>query len=151
MVSLLKVPRGSFFRIPFAADILLVKLRYGIIGSRTFFDYDLLKNVLQKHYISQIVSGGARGADSLAIRYAIEASIPYIEFIPDYKKYRKKAPFVRNKLIVNASDIIIAFWDGKSTGTKHSLDYAKKLAIKSIVIEFNTEPTSNMEIDLWQL
>lgn len=111
-------------------------MNYGVIGSRTFFDYSLLKEVLDKHYISRIVSGGAKGADSLAARYASEEDILLLEFLPDYNKYGKKAPFVRNKLIVDASDVIIAFWDGKSNGTKNSLDYAKHKKIKSIIILF---------------
>ena len=111
-------------------------MRYGIIGSRTFSNYDLLAHVLDKHYISQIVSGGAIGADSLGKKYAEEKNIPLVEFFPMYHKYGKKAPFVRNKLIVQSSDIIIAFWDLYSPGTKHSLDYAKKLKKKSFVVDF---------------
>lgn len=110
---------------------------YGVIGSRTFFDYDLVKNVLDKHIISKIVSGGAEGADSLASRYALENGIQLLEHIPFYNKYGRSAPFVRNKLIVQDSEIIIAFWDMKSNGTKHSLEYAKKLNKKSIIIPFS--------------
>lgn len=95
-----------------------------------------MKKVLDKHYISQIVSGGAIGADTLAARYAQENSLPLVEFFPCYTKYGKKAPFVRNKQIVQSSDIIIAFWDMKSTGTAHSLNYAKQLKKKSIVVDY---------------
>ena len=112
-------------------------MRYGIIGSRSFLNYDLLKSVLVRHNISQIISGGAIGADSLAATFSKENDIPLVEYLPDYKKYGKKAPFVRNKLIVNSSDIIIAFWDLTSTGTKHSLDYAKSKKIRSIVVDFS--------------
>jgi predicted Rossmann fold nucleotide-binding protein DprA/Smf involved in DNA uptake len=108
------------------------------VGSRTFSDYDFLCSVLdpQRKYITQIVSGGARGADTLAFDYATEYNIAVEVFRPDYERYHKKAPFVRNKLIVNNSDIVIAFWDGKSTGTKHTLDYAKTKNIKSLVYLF---------------
>lgn len=126
-------------------------MRYGVIGSRTFDDYEKLKEVLDKHYISQIVSGGARGADSLAAKYAEEKSIPLLEFLPDYTKYGKKAPFVRNKLIVRASDVVIAFWDGQSNGTEHSLNFAKSLSIKCIIHQFDHIPIYNKEIDLWLL
>jgi predicted Rossmann fold nucleotide-binding protein DprA/Smf involved in DNA uptake len=112
-------------------------MRYGVIGSRTFLDYDLLKSVLDKHIITQIISGGARGADTLGARYAHETDINLIEFFPDYVKYKKKAPFVRNKLIVDASDIIVAFWDEQSKGTAHSLDYARLKKKKSIVCNFD--------------
>ena len=93
-------------------------------------------NVLEKHYISQIVSGGAKGADSLAARYANEKGIPLVVFLPVWDKYGKRAGFVRNKEIVKASDIVICFWDGQSRGTKHSIDYAEKLNIKTIIITF---------------
>lgn len=113
-------------------------MRYGIVGSRTFQDYDFLCSVLdpQRIFISSIVSGGARGADSLGERWANENDKIITVFRPDYERYGKKAPFVRNKLIVNSSDIIIAFWDGKSTGTKHSLEYAESKGIKSVVYTF---------------
>lgn len=109
---------------------------YGIVGSRTFFDYFTLENVLDKHIISKIVSGGSKGADSLASRYALERGIQLLEYLPNYNKYGVKAPFIRNKLIVRDAEIIIAFWDLKSGGTKHSLDYAKKLKKKCIIIPF---------------
>jgi YspA, cpYpsA-related SLOG family len=113
-------------------------MRYGIIGSRTFEDYDFLCSVLdpQRIFISEIVSGGARGADSLGELYANKNKIKTQIYRPDYAKYGKKAPFVRNKLIVENSDVVIDFWDGKSTGTKHSLDYAKSKRVKSVVYKF---------------
>ena len=111
-------------------------MRYGVVGSRNFTDYRLMKEVLDKHFIGQIVSGGADGADSLAALYAKETNIPLLEFFPQWDKYKRSAPFVRNKQIVRASDVIIAFWGGNSRGTKHSLDYAKKIGIKSIIVNF---------------
>jgi predicted Rossmann fold nucleotide-binding protein DprA/Smf involved in DNA uptake len=111
-------------------------MRYGIVGSREFTDYSIVQKVLDEHniYIVEIVSGGARGADSLAARYAEENAIVLVEFLPDYDKYGKKAPFVRNKLIVDNSDIIIAFWNGISRGTKHSIDYATSKKKKVIIV-----------------
>lgn len=74
-----------------------------------------------------IISGGAKGADTLARQFANEHNLELIEFIPDYKKYGRTAPLLRNKLIVEACDCLLAFWDGKSKGTKATLDYAEKL------------------------
>lgn len=96
----------------------------------------MMKTVLDQHFISMIVSGGARGADSLAEKYANENKINTDICLPDYNKYGRKAPFIRNKQIVNGSDVIIAFWDGKSKGTKHSIDYAKSKGKKVIVFLF---------------
>lgn len=111
-------------------------MRYAIIGSRTFLNYDLLCSTLDKHFISQVVSGGARGADTLGVQYAVQKNIPYIEFLPEYETYGKKAPFVRNRTIVKNSDIVVAFWDGFSTGTKHAMNYATSLHKKVIVVNF---------------
>lgn len=111
-------------------------MRYAVIGSRTFLDYETLKEVLDKHYISQIVSGGAKGADNLGARYANENNIPLIEFIPYWDKYGKRAGMMRNKDIIRASDVVIAFWDNISPGTKNSLEYAKKLGKKTIIVRF---------------
>ena len=118
-------------------------MRYAIIGSRTFNNYDVMYDVLERHYISQIVSGGAIGADSLASRYASEKSIPLIVFKPDWDKYPVTAGFVRNKQIIRAVDVVLAFWDGFSTGTKDSLDHAKKLRKKIIVINFDGTQKGN--------
>ena len=115
-------------------------MRYGVIGSRTFLDYAGLCGVLdpQKKYITQIISGGAKGADFLGARWAKENNKTLVEFLPNYALYGKKAPFIRNKLIVDSSDIIIAFWNGQSRGTAHALNYAKAQGIKSIVYSFLT-------------
>ena len=99
---------------------------YAVIGSRGFNDYALLKKELDKLKITKIISGGAKGADTLALRYAKENKIPIIEFKPEYEKYGIKAPLVRNKTIIEKSEAVITFWDGKSRGTAYTINYAKK-------------------------
>ena len=74
-----------------------------------------------------IVSGGARGADTYAREFAEKKGIRLIEHLPDYAKYGKAAPLVRNRLIIDDCDKVLAFWDGKSRGTKQTLDYAEKM------------------------
>lgn len=103
-------------------------MNLAVIGSRTFLDYSLLERTLNKfNLIERIISGGAVGADSLAKRYAEEHDIECKEFLPDYRKYGSPAAlFKRNRDIVDASDCVIAFWDGTSTGTKDATDYAFK-------------------------
>jgi hypothetical protein len=99
-------------------------MKLAIIGSRDFNDYELLSATLDNYSIDLIVSGGANGADTLAERYASLHQIETLIFKPDYKRYHRGAPLKRNLEIVDASDIVIAFWDGKSRGTKHAIDYA---------------------------
>lgn len=99
-------------------------MKVAIIGSRNFDDYDLLTKTLNDFSIDLIVSGGAKGADALAERYALLNNIETLIFKPEYKLYNRGAPLKRNLQIIDASDFVIAFWDGKSRGTKHAIDYA---------------------------
>lgn len=111
-------------------------MKVGIIGSRTFNDYPLLCSVLSNLdiEITEVISGGAKGADSLAKQYAQEQNIPIQEFLPDWKIYGRAAGPIRNKDIVKSSDLIIAFWDGKSRGTKSSIDFCDKLNTECKII-----------------
>lgn len=110
---------------------------YAVIGSRDFDNYSILRRVLKKHYITQIVSGGATGADTLGARYAQENKIPLIVFKPDWINRPKTGGFFRNKEIIRSVDVVIAFWNGISRGTKDSLDHAKKLKKKVIIVNFD--------------
>lgn len=101
-------------------------MKIAVIGSRTFKNWKLLESTLDRYSITQIISGGAKGADSLARRYAQEQSIELIEFLPDYSRFGRGAPLNRNIHIVESCDLVIAFWDGKSTGTAHSITQARK-------------------------
>lgn len=108
-------------------------MKVGIVGSRGFHDYDLMDKVMseikKRKEITGIVSGGAKGADSLGVKWAKENGFDgkTIEiFLPDWDKYGKSAGYKRNVLIVEASDIIVAFWDGKSRGTEHTINITKE-------------------------
>lgn len=111
-------------------------MKIGVIGSRSFDDYSLLVSVLKEYSPSAIVSGGAKGADSLARRYSEEKCIELIEFLPDWKTFGKGAGMMRNSRIVNESDMLIAFWDGESKGTQDSITKARKLHKKVKIITF---------------
>lgn len=102
-------------------------MRVAVVGSRTFNDYLLLLNTLDSIPIDSIVSGGARGADSLAKKYAEASGLLIVEYLPEWDKYGRRAGFIRNVQIVDNSDLVIAFWDGISKGTGHSIDYARKI------------------------
>jgi len=105
-------------------------MKVAIIGSRNL-DINIEKHLPKN--ISLIISGGAIGIDTLAEKYADKNNIPKLIFLPDYQKHGKAAPLIRNKLIVDNADIIIAFWNGFSRGTKHTIDYAKKQGKEVIV------------------
>jgi predicted Rossmann fold nucleotide-binding protein DprA/Smf involved in DNA uptake len=115
-------------------------LNLGIVGSRDFDNYKVLRNIIRTHFITwdidNIVSGGAKGADTLAEQYADEFGINKIILPADWDKYGKRAGFIRNRDIWNNSDVVVAFWDGESKGTKHSFDLAKEFDKDFLVVEY---------------
>lgn len=116
-------------------------MRYAIIGSRGFNDYNMLKRYcscfMERNKSSPtIISGGASGADSLGKQYAFENNYSYVEYLPDWNKHGKSAGYIRNKLIINDSDFVIAFWDGVSKGTKHSIDLAKEKKLPTLIVYY---------------
>lgn len=109
-----------------------------VAGGRDFKDYDLLRGKLD-YYLQnlpdiEIVSGGARGADSFGERYAEENAYPLKIFPADWDNLGKRAGFVRNSEMAEYADYLIAFWDGKSRGTKHMIDIAKRVGLKVKVV-----------------
>lgn len=96
-------------------------IKLAVVGSRTFIDYDYMCQTLKWFDIKQIISGGAKGADALAKRYAEEHNIDYKEFPANWDKHGKSAGYIRNKQIVDAADEVVAFWDGESKGTQHTI------------------------------
>lgn|SRR5665647_659423 len=112
-------------------------MKIAVIGSRSFQSYELLSSSLNSvGGVSLIVSGGAKGADLLAERYAFAHNIPTLIYKPDWKKYGRGAGVVRNKQILDAADMIVAFWDCVSKGTKNSIDTAKKMNKEVRIVEF---------------
>ena len=120
-------------------------MKLAIIGSRDFNDYPLLVdsiNSLVEESITMIVSGGAKGADSLGEKYANENNIPIKIFKPDWKKHGRAAGFIRNVDIVKESDTVIAFWDGKSRGTENSINHARKMDKGLLIVHYNEEQSN---------
>lgn len=107
-----------------------------VAGSRSFDSYDLLKEKLDMLEISEIVSGGARGADSLGEKYALENNIPIKLFPANWNQYGKSAGFIRNREMAQYADFLIVFWDGESKGTKHMIDLMKKENKNGTVVIF---------------
>lgn len=101
-------------------------MRVAIVGSRDL-SVDIEKYIPEN--TTEIVSGGARGIDMLAERWTDQHNIPKLILKPDYDKYGRSAPIRRNEIIVQISDLVVAVWDGKSRGTKFTIDYAKKCGI----------------------
>ncbi|MBQ3063633.1 MAG: hypothetical protein IJC99_02365 [Clostridia bacterium] len=99
-------------------------MKLAIVGSRN------LTNIILDDYISEkvleIVSGGAIGIDFCAAEYAKRKGLRLVEFLPQYERYGRAAPIIRNKEIVDYADEILVFWNGYSKGTLSVIKYAQK-------------------------
>ena len=103
-----------------------------IAGSRNIKEYDLDKYVPKE--TKMIIAGGAKGIDALGEQYADRNHLSKIILRPQYSIYGKAAPLKRNEQMVKLCDVALIIWDGKSRGTKYTIDYAGKLGKKVILI-----------------
>lgn len=115
-----------------------------VAGSRGFTDYDLLTRVLFAMANVElankrlgIVSGMARGADQLGVRFAGEHGLALYKYPANWNGLGKRAGFIRNTQMGNFSDGLLAFWDGQSNGTKHMVDYMHRLKKPVHLIKYN--------------
>lgn len=95
-------------------------MKVAVIGSRGL-KVDNLGEYLPEG-TTEIISGGTKGVDACAREYAIAHNIKLTEFLPEYKKYGRNAPLLRNISIIERADVVLAFWDGKSRGTKFVIE-----------------------------
>lgn len=100
-------------------------MKVAVIGSRELWIDDLGKYLPED--TTEIVSGGARGVDTCAKNYAVRNNIKLTEFLPEYDKYGKIAPLLRNNEIIEYADMVLAFWNGKSRGTYYVISKCKEL------------------------
>lgn len=124
------------------------ELRIIVAGSRDFNDYQLLSDTLMQYLNSieysstqiKFVSGAARGADTLGEQFAYTYGYEVKRFPADWDNLGKRAGYVRNAIMAEyASEktgVLFAFWDGKSKGTKHMIDLAKKHNLEVHVINY---------------
>lgn len=112
-----------------------------IAGSRDFVDSDFLVDHMwhrpDEMQITEVVSGGARGADKLGEAYGSFISVPVTVFPAKWKQYGPAAGPIRNVEMAKYADALIAFWDGKSKGTKHMIH--TMLDLKKPVLVFRTD------------
>ena len=97
-----------------------------ICGSRGVDDRAVVAQAVAESGMAptHIVSGGARGVDTLARLYAQSNGIKFTEHVADWEGHGRRAGYLRNITMVDAVEAVIAVWDGESRGTKHSIDYA---------------------------
>lgn len=110
-----------------------------IAGGRDFDDITLtaLHFCDLDFEVTEVVSGGARGADRCGEKVATIYGIPVKKFIPDWDGLGKRAGFVRNAEMAEYADALLAFWDKKSKGTKHMIDTATKKGLHVKVVYYD--------------
>lgn len=110
-----------------------------IAGSRFITDYNLVVLAVKESGfdITEVVCGAANGVDSLGERYAKENGIKLSYFYADWKGLGKLAGIKRNEQMGNYGEALIAVWDGKSPGTKHMINFAKKKKLLTYVKNIN--------------
>lgn len=112
-------------------------MKVAVIGSRDCGNLtveEVIRNIPEE--ASAIISGGARGVDSLAKQAAEILKLQYIEFLPNYECFGRNAPIIRNSQIVTEADMVVAFWDYQSKGTRNALleTLKQEKKIKIVVI-----------------
>lgn len=121
---------------------LISKYRVIIAGCRDFNDYELLKEKCdyflqdEKKEDVVIISGHASGADALGERYAQERGFLLETYPADWKAHGRTAGPIHNARMASVANALIAFWDGKSRGTKNMIETAKNHNLKVVVVRY---------------
>lgn len=122
-----------------------MKKRIIICGGLSFHDNDLfgtyVDDIIQQFPNCEIISGHARGADTLGEEYAKQHNIPLKVFPAEWNKYGKAAGPIRNgqmlKYAIAEDAMVIAFWDGHSRGTKNMLDQARRAGVECKIVYYS--------------
>ena len=110
-------------------------IKLAVIGSRDFPSQYLVERIIYELPAQlRLISGGARGVDTWVELTAKHHNRWIDVYSANWSKHGKSAGFVRNNQIIKNSDLVLAFWDGKSRGTKHSIQLAKYLGKSCIVV-----------------
>lgn len=124
-----------------------IESRVIVAGGRDFNNYDLLKQKLDIYLANLnnivIISGKAEGADRLGEEYAKENNYKLVMYQADWNTYGKAAGPIRNKQMAEYGEYLIAFWDGKSKGTKNMIEVAKELGLKIKIVMYESIRENN--------
>jgi len=109
-----------------------------VCGSRNITDFQTVFEAISDSQfdVTEIISGGAKGIDSLAEKYAEQTATLIQVFKSDWNKFGKRAGLIRNTQMVDACDAVIAVWDGKSKGTDLRLITRKNIISRFLLKKF---------------
>ena len=126
----------QFAESPSIVAILRCEMKVIIAGARDFTDYDLLKKTMETcgFVVTEVVWGGASGADALGKMWADEHGIPVKPFPADWNRYKKFAGPIRNKQMAEYGEALVAFLAKDSKGTKDMVRQAKKKGLPMVVV-----------------
>lgn len=126
-------------------------MRLIIAGSRTITDYEALKQAIlftglwKRHKTDpiEVVSGMAKGVDSLGIEFARKNNLKLHEFPANWGKHGKAAGHIRNAEMAAFGNVLLALWDGESTGTKNMITQASARGLEVLPLVTKMEWTFN--------
>ena len=110
-----------------------------VAGSRHFTDAQAVEHDL-RNYVAvgdTVITGGCRGVDQIAYDFAQRMFAKNEVFKADWNKYGKAAGPIRNRQMAENADILVAFWDGESKGTKNAIDEARKQQVETHIYYWN--------------
>lgn len=122
-------------------------MKIAITGSRSWDDADTLAATLDSYRMTELLHGGAEGADQLADTWAKEKGMKVTELKPDYDAHGAAAPHVRNAELVKLADGVIAFWDGQSKGTAGTIAKARRAGKLLKIVSLATAKPA--QLPLW--
>ena len=98
-----------------------------IAGGRDFTNYALVEEAIKRSAfeITQVVSGNAKGVDTLGEVWALAHNVPVEAFPADWSQHGRAAGPIRNRQMAEYADALIAIWDGKSKGTANMIQQAR--------------------------
>jgi len=109
-----------------------------IAGTRTFNDFTLLCTSLVPYesIVTEVVSGTASGADQMGEYWAEALGIPVKRFPAQWDLLGNSAGYIRNQVMAEYAESLVAFHDGKSRGTQHMINLARKHGLQVKVIQY---------------
>lgn len=128
-------------------------MKVAIVGSRSINNEDLVINFIKEIHdfdpiYDKIVSGGARGVDTIAEKFAKENNIRTIIFVPDWKKYGSNAAFIRNADIIQKCEKCIIIWDGESEVTKNDITLCNEMNKPCYIFNVLTDEKYELNTDI---